>query len=203
MRVLIALEEFPSDQMKNLISLTLPLLPGTFYSHLTDELVELFQESYRQTSRGNHVKMLLTEPAAIDKRYTHGVEALTMRNLNELKDFYIRSNPINWFDPRMLETGCYFGIRSNSHLVSVAGVHIYSKRYRIGVIGNVATDPYYRGAGLATRVCAGLCRHLLTSVDTVGLNIDSTNQPALSCFRRLGFTTVGHYDEYLNTSKSS
>jgi ribosomal protein S18 acetylase RimI-like enzyme len=201
--VMIALESYPSDQMKKIIELTLPLLPPVIYAHLTDELVEVFQKSYQVTSRGRHNKMLLTEPSALDKIDTMGVEILTSRSLSELNEFYRRSNPHHWFDSRMVDTGCYFGSRSGSRLVSVAGVHVYSKQYHIGVLGNVATDPYFRGAGLATRVSAGLCRHLLNSVGDIGLNVESTNQPALSCYHRLGFTTVGHFEEYLLQSKSA
>jgi ribosomal protein S18 acetylase RimI-like enzyme len=201
--VLIALESYPSDPMKKIIELTLPLLPPVLYAHLTDELVDIFRATYEISSGKPHNKMLLTEPAALAKIETLGVEILSSRNLPELKEFYIRSNPLHWFDSRMIDTGCYFGSRSGARLVSVAGVHVYSSRYRIGVLGNVATDPYFRGAGLATRVSAGLCRHLLKTVDDIGLNVESTNQPALSCYHRLGFTTVGHFEEYFLQAKSS
>jgi len=82
-------------------------------------------------------------------------------------------------------------------LVSVAGVHVYSPRYRVGVVGNVTTHPAYRGKGLGTAVCARLCKELLQTVDHIGLNVKADNIPAIASYKRLGFEVVGEYEEAL------
>ncbi|MBO9384042.1 MAG: hypothetical protein J7479_17105, partial [Roseiflexus sp.] len=52
---------------------------------------------------------------------------LTSAVANELLAFCAHSYPGNWFDPRMLETGRYVGIRGeNSDLLSVASVTPWS-----------------------------------------------------------------------------
>src|SRR5438270_4245 len=89
-------------------------------------------------------------------------------DLDDLQSLYRISYPENWFDPRMLETGHYYGIRRDAKLVSVAGVHVYSPQYKIGVLGNVTTHPDYRGQRLGSAVCAKLCKVLLETVDHVG-----------------------------------
>src|SRR5438093_529591 len=81
----------------------------------------------------------------------------------------------NWFDPRMLETGHYYGIRQDGTLLSIAGVHVYSPRYRVAALGNITTRPAARGHGLATLVTAKLCQELLRSVDEIGLNVRADN----------------------------
>jgi predicted GNAT family acetyltransferase len=121
---------------------------------------------------------------------------LSRTDLAEVTEFYQRSYPGNWFDPRMLETGQYFGLREQGALVSVAGVHVYSPQYRVAALGNIATLPDCRGQGFARRVTAAVCRSLLSSVDYIGLNVKADNSPAIRCYQRLGFETVTSYGEF-------
>ncbi len=44
---------------------------------------------------------------------------------------------------------------------------------------------------------AHLGRQLLTRVDHVGLNVRADNQAAISSYRRLGFETIGRYEEWM------
>ena len=116
--------------------------------------------------------------------------------MHELEALYNVSYPGNWFDPRMLETGCYYGIRNGRSLVCVAGIHVYSPRYRVAVLGNVTTHPDFRGRGLGTAACAILCKELLREVDHVGLNVKADNSSAIACYERLGFERIATYEEY-------
>jgi hypothetical protein len=43
---------------------------------------------------------------------------LSALNQSELEDLYRLAYPGNWFEPRMLETGHYYGIRQNATLVA-------------------------------------------------------------------------------------
>lgn len=109
--------------------------------------------------------------------------------------FYERAYPGNWFDPRMLETEQFFGVREQGRLVAAGGVHVCSEIERVAALGNIACDPERRGRGLATRVTARLCRSLLSRVDHVGLNVLAENTPAIRCYARLGFVHAADYDE--------
>jgi hypothetical protein len=72
---------------------------------------------------------------------------LNKTDLPSLQALYMASYPKNWFDPRMLETGHYFGIKEGDAIVCVAGVHVYSPRYRVAALGNISTHPECSGAG--------------------------------------------------------
>jgi ribosomal protein S18 acetylase RimI-like enzyme len=81
-------------------------------------------------------------------------------------------------------------------LVSVAGVHVVSLHYRVAALGNITTRPALRGRGYARRVTAHLCQSLAQRVDHIGLNVKADNAAALACYRRLGFQTIGQYEEF-------
>jgi predicted GNAT family acetyltransferase len=122
--------------------------------------------------------------------------ALGLADLNEALAFYEQSYPGNWFDARMLETGRYYGLWDAGRLVSVAGVHVYSRRYRVAALGNIATDPAHRRKGYGTLVTAQLCRTLLGETDHIGLNVKADNEAAMRCYQRLGFEIVAPYGEF-------
>jgi predicted GNAT family acetyltransferase len=115
---------------------------------------------------------------------------------------YDESYPGNWFDPRMLQTGQYFGLRESRQLVSVAGVHVYSERYRVAAVGNVVTHPAHRNKGYGRAVTARLCQLLLETVDHIGLNVKADNDAAMACYRKLGFEIIAPYGEFTVEQKS-
>jgi predicted GNAT family acetyltransferase len=79
--------------------------------------------------------------------------------------------------------------------VSVAGIHIHSKRYKLAALGNIATHPDYRGQGLAKASCAKLCQELIRTVDHIGLNVKADNASAIGCYEKLGFKHIARYEE--------
>ena len=139
--------------------------------------------------------MALKRPQRLAASTPRG-ERLTPEHLSEVGQFYSEAYPGNWFEPRMLHSGQYFGIREEGKLVSVAGVHVYAPSQGVAGLGNIATHPDYRGRGLGTAVTARLCESLLESVETVGLNVVAHNQAAISCYEKLGFVPHAHYEEF-------
>src|SRR5207248_2709826 len=121
---------------------------------------------------------------------TSNVVPLSVSDVQEIEALYQVSYAENSFDPRMLETGYYYGMRHDNTLVCVAGVHVYSPKYRVAALGNVTTHPDFRGRGLATAVCAKLCQELLRTVDHIGLNVKADNVSAIACYKRLGFECI-------------
>lgn len=196
--VLLAISDH-REAMRRLLELLLPILPRRFYAHLSGDLANVFVRDYRMQSQGLHYKMALVDPSHLRFVDTSEVIALSTKDLHELQSLYHDSYPVNSFDPRMLETGHYYGIRRNDRLVAVAGVHVYSPRYKVGVLGNVTTHPDYRGQGLAKAVCAKLCVELLKTIDAVGLNVKADNASAIAAYRSLGFEMAGKYEEGLLT----
>lgn len=187
--------------MRVLLQSLLPILPRRFYAHVNGDLAKTFAPEYHFDSHGLHYKMALVDPSCLEMVNTSEVIPLTVAHTEELQSLYNASYPGNWFDARMLETGFYYGIRREDRLVSVAGIHVYSPRYKIGVLGNVTTHPAYRGQGMARATCAKLSQDLLKTVDTIGLNVKADNASAVATYRRLGFEVVGEFEEGLLTSR--
>jgi ribosomal protein S18 acetylase RimI-like enzyme len=194
--VLLALTEDP-PAMRELLRGILPLLPPRVYAHLSEGIVEVLAEQYRPEEHGAYDKMHLADPARLDAIDTAGAFQLTPADLDEAQGFYAAAYPGNWFDPRMLETGQYFGVRRGGMLGSVAGIHVYSPEYGVAALGNIATRPELRGQGLATVATAALCRSLQERVAHIGLNVNASNGAAIACYRRLGFARVASYHEYM------
>jgi ribosomal protein S18 acetylase RimI-like enzyme len=192
---LLAHLEQPVALMPPFLRSIMHLLPRRIYAHLSLELIPIFAEDYHVRQHGLHYKMALTQPACLSAFETSAVVPLSNADLDELTELYRVSYPGNWFDPRMLETGHYYGIRRGGRLVSVAGVHVYSKRYKVATLGNVTTHPDLRGQGLGTIVCARLCQELLKTVDHVGLNVNAGNAGAQASYAKLGFERIASYEE--------
>jgi ribosomal protein S18 acetylase RimI-like enzyme len=183
--------------LRELVQAILPLLPRRFYSHLSPGLAETLAATYHLEPHGRYLKMGLSNPSRLKEIDTSAVIRFTPADADELCQYYNSVYPGNWFDPRMLETGCYYGVRRDRAIASVAGIHVYSPHYRAAALGNIATHPAYRGQGLGKQVTARLCQELLQTVDHIGLNVRADNVPALAVYTRLGFTPVAEYDEYM------
>lgn len=193
---LLALSGEPLEPMRELLRGLLPIAPRRFYAHLSGDLAEVFSPDYRIQHHGMLRRMSLADPSRLKTVDTSMAVRLSPADTEELQDLYRVSYPGNWFDPRMLETGQYFGIRRDGRLVSVAGIHVYSPRYKTAALGNITTHPAFRGQGLARAVCARLCQSLLEHVTNIGLNVRTENQVAIACYQRLGFEPIATYGEY-------
>jgi predicted GNAT family acetyltransferase len=194
--ILLGITENPAA-MNTLVRAILRLLPRRIYAHLSSGVLEAMHEDYAVEDHGQHYKMGLVHPDHYKRVDTSAVIPLTSADADELTALYKISNPDAWFDSRLLETGCYYGIRISGRLVSVAGIHVYSPVYRAAALGNVVTHPDFRGRGFAKAACARLCQSLSKRIDTIGLNVLTTNAAALRCYDQLGFEPVGIYGEYM------
>ena len=190
-----------SDQttaLRDLLESIVHLQPSRFYAHLSPGLEHVFHKnSYRIEPHGKHYKMTLKERLDVNSVNCSEATCLSQVDHEDIVRLFNESYPDNWFDRKMLETGQYFGIRKEEKLVSIAGVHVYSEKYRVAALGNITTHPLYRKRGLGTIVTARLCQSLMKKTDLIGLNVKSDNQAAISCYEKLGFRIVGSYGEFL------
>ncbi|MBD3277643.1 MAG: GNAT family N-acetyltransferase [Candidatus Aegiribacteria sp.] len=185
------------ESMRDLAGSLVPLLPRRFHAHLSPGVERAFRKDFTVHSAGDFLKMALEDPAAVAGRDTSGTRVLGSDDREVLVEFYSRCYPGNYFDPRMLKTEKYFGIFLDGELVSAAGVHVYSKKYGVAALGNIATAPSHRGRGLGTRVTARACQSLLKDIKHVGLNVKADNRAAVVCYRKLGFEPVADYGEFM------
>lgn len=195
--VLVGTASGPIDDLLEALRLARPLLPARIYAHFSLGGETALTPPYRCESHGVHHKMALTAPQRLDEVDTRDAVRLQPPDLPALQALYAAAYPGNWFNPRMLETGCYWGIWEQDRLVSVAGVHVYSPRYGVAALGNIATLPERRGRGLGAAATAALCRDLLSHIPHIGLNVKADNAAAIACYRKLGFTPVGDYEEFM------
>jgi ribosomal protein S18 acetylase RimI-like enzyme len=194
--VLLAFAEDPLRTMELLVQELLPLLPPRIYAHLTPSLVDAVTDRYAPKSAGRHLKLGLARNDLLFE--AEDAVVLSPDDLADVQAFYAEAYPGTWFVPRMLESERYVGLREGDRLVCIAGVHVWSTKWHVAALGNVATLPSARGRGLATAACSQLCRLLLDDgIDTIGLNVRADNVPALTSYMRLGFEPVAQYDELL------
>lgn len=190
-----------TGEMRTLLSSLLPLLPTRMFLHLSQVLRPALASHYSFQSPSTHLKLVLRDVSALANINTDDVVRLTVADAGDILAFYDHSYPGHWFQARMLETRQYFGVRRQGQWVCAAGVHVYSPAQRVAALGNVVTHPDWRGQSLATQVCAALCQSLGETTDTLGLNVQQDNAPALACYKRLGFVPVGVYEELVATRK--
>lgn len=169
------------------------LLPVKFNAHLSSGLLDVFGAENLIHYYGLDYKMILTRKVT-DPNDAH-IRKLTIQDLPVMIDFYAVAYPNNWFDSRMIETEKYYGYFLNATLVGVAGIHVYSKEYKVAALGNVATHPDYRGQQIGYKLTSALCFDLQKSVDHIGLNVHSDNDYAIKCYKKIGFEVIGSYDE--------
>jgi len=85
----------------------------------------------------------------------------------------------------------YASVRENGRTVA-AGAMAFGHGW--ASVHGMRTDKAHRGRGLAGRVLAGLAQAALTAgFERVFLQVDAQNHPALSLYRRAGFTTHWQY----------
>lgn len=173
------------------------MLPRRFYAHLSPGVEAGLKKIFRLTFLGIYLKKGLFQTSAIKACQSPDIVKLTSNDLPEIRKFYQHCYPENRLDPRMLETGQYYGIRKDRDLVSVCGIHVYSPKYKVAALGNVATAPEYRKQGAGTKVIAKTCQSLFKNICHIGLNVKKDNHAAVSCYSRLGFKSVNTFNEYL------
>ncbi len=125
-----------------------------------------------------------------------GVERLVPTDAGELNRLY-RLGFGSWLPPQAIADGMYYGIRVNGRLVAAAGTHVIGRRAGIAVVGNVLTQPEFRGRGYAQATTAAVTARLLEFCDHVVLNVRSDNPPALNAYRRLGYAEHVRFEERL------
>jgi ribosomal protein S18 acetylase RimI-like enzyme len=125
-----------------------------------------------------------------------GVERLVPSDAGELNRLY-RLGFGSWLPPSAIADGVYYGFRVNGRLVAAAGTHVIGQRARIAVVGNVLTQPEFRGRGYAQATTSAVTARLLEFCDHVVLNVRSDNPPALNAYRRLGYAEHVRFEERL------
>lgn len=197
---LLAFCEQENKESKNLLVSIKSKLPEKFNAHLSPGLLNAFGKENIVEYYGFNYKMgLKKSPEKISDK---NIRQLNNKDLTIINELYAISYPKNWFDSRVLKTGKYLGYFINGMLIGIAGIHVYSEKYKVAALGNICTHPEYRGQKIAFKLTSVLCNDLMKTVDTIGLNVKSDNIAAIKCYEKIGFKIIGHYDEcYLKNNR--
>ncbi len=183
-----------TSDFPKLLQDTIQHLPDSFYCHYLTEYKDIFLEQYEEKPLSSHWKMKL-ESYKKSHSETDDVKRLSMSDYDAVFDLYETAYPDRYFDERLLATGKFFGIFDGDKIIAIAGVHVYSKQYKIAVLGSITTHPDYRGKGLATKVSSRIIEDLKNYVELITLNVQDDNLPAIRCYEKLGFVKHCEYEE--------
>jgi ribosomal protein S18 acetylase RimI-like enzyme len=191
------LENTDTDAAKELLSAQLRELPPKMYCHISKGLAGILEKKYRFTQHDDFIKMKLAGDILVDGciKYPEYTFRVNKNDSEQIAAFLKSVNPAAFFVHGMLETGKYFCIRKNNELLSMAGVHLYTKEYGVAAIGNVVTLESERGRGYARSVTASLCRDLWPDVRYIGLNVRANNAPAIKAYEKIGFVKNAENEE--------
>ena len=196
-----------TDRFGSLLEETIDMLPDKFFCHFHKQVGRIFRRKFEEKSLGLHFKMKL-DPERFKTYMTdhhlpekNNIIRLDTSHTDSLIEFYKTAYPDGYFDPRMLETGKFFGAFDHDNLAVVAGIHVYSNEFNVGVLGSVATEPKYRGKGLATTASARLTEELVAEGKLVALHVAADNHPAMACYKKIGFAIAHEYEEALYTRR--
>jgi ribosomal protein S18 acetylase RimI-like enzyme len=145
---------------------------------------------------GPQMVRMWVDRATFRPAFDPGVERLAPTEAGELNRLY-RLGFGSWLPPQAVAEGIYYGIRVQGRLVAAAGTHVIGRRARIAVVGNVLTQPEFRGRGYAQATTASVTAQLLEFCDHVVLNVRADNPPALNAYRRLGYAEHVRFEERL------
>ncbi len=186
LNVLILLEYV---QMKSLIH----QLPSEIYFHVHPQLLVELNSFGHISQISRHWKMYLPERKP---RYPKHCSYI-LNDSEEVNTFLGEAYPDSFFNPAMLETGLYRGLREGERLVAMGGVHVVSERFGVAALGNIAVHPDFRGRGLGRAIVEALLSSIPLKIKHIGLNVSDDNSSARRIYESLGFIYI---DPYLEVS---
>jgi predicted GNAT family acetyltransferase len=105
------------------------------------------------------------------------------------------------FSPYQLAQGVFYGIENRGRLIAAAGTHLVAPTYGVAAVGNVFTDPDYRGQGYATLCTSAVTKELLSQGTDVVLNVQEGNADAVHIYEKLGYRPYCRFIEALGVRK--
>jgi cyclic pyranopterin phosphate synthase len=183
------LSEGDPDDMEAILLGAFEHIPRRVYFQMPESHLPHLSSFFRISKECEILRMGLKKSDNPPCKRSEDVVVLSHRDTGDIMALY-QHYPDNFFEPSMLNTGMYFGIRIDSVLVSVAGIHQLSESKGIAAVGNIVTHPDYRGLGYAARCVSHLVAELLERVELIALNVASSNTPAIRCYESVGFQTI-------------
>lgn len=178
---------FGAGEPNELRGLFKELPPGRYWYTLRPTDFWLLQDRVDEFSRTPMWRMRLTEDSYAN--WTGDLTRLGIEDLESIDRLYAaHSDRPDAYSPDQVEHGVYYGIYSNETLRTVAGTHVVDRQQGVAAVGNVFTAPEHRHRGYGIKATAAVVEHLVElGIETIVLNVEMANQPAIEMYRNLGF----------------
>jgi len=182
-------------------------LPQFAYAAYFPEHEQPLARHYRTPAPTEMLRMVLERNAfdsiapALDN-YRRRAIVLRPRHAELLEELYTCA-PGFRYDPYQFSCGRYIGIITDGRLAAAAGTHFLSEDYSFAMVGNVVTRPDLRRRGFGRAVVLGLLHRLFSLVDTVCLNVSTTNEAAVNLYKSMGFSAHCVYREGASVRRGS
>jgi RimJ/RimL family protein N-acetyltransferase len=151
------------------------------------DMVAPIRNRYNISSERALIRMVLERSSFRPVEDKYKTTLLTPVHLNALKELY-RESPQEFFLDSMITEGVYYGIFEEDQLVAVAGTHILTEKYSIGVLGNIYTRADRRNLGYASSTTSAVTKRLLNlGIEAIVLNVLQENHSAIRVYERLGY----------------
>ena len=166
----------------------LSLHPGPRFTYLTTSSPDHEEVIRRSHTLADGLHMTRMSVTGVSFAAIQGsVRRLSGPDVRELNSLYALEGA-GYYSAAHIERGVYFGAYRDGRMVAAAGTHIVAPNVGVAVVGNVFTDPGYRGQRLATLVTSHVTDDLLNrGCSLVALTVDPTNTPAVRAYARLGY----------------
>jgi ribosomal protein S18 acetylase RimI-like enzyme len=163
-------------------------LPAKFYTKLDAEQRAVFRDYFEFEGAEPLTVMFLEQFRAEFPRAGVGIRLLQPADaVEEIRGLY-RDYPGNFFEPAHMAHNVYCGAWEGGALAAIAGTHAFAPPERVAVLGNVVTSARKRGRGLCRQTCSFLVEELLRrGCESIGLHVGEDNEPAIRCYRSIGF----------------
>lgn len=106
------------------------------------------------------------------------------------------------FRSSQVDQGIFYGLWQDEELVAVAGTHLVASTMGVAAVGNIYTDPGWRGRGYGSAVTSAVTADLVEQGFLVVLNVDRDNQVATRLYRKLGYQVHCFYVEGIGLKRS-
>lgn len=188
-----AMSRVAPDATLDLLATLTPEMPAGTWVTGPMGMYERIRTSWATRPVGPHWRMILDE--LDDVAGWEAARRLDPGDLVAVEDLYASDSGGAFFLPSMLDRNPFVGVWEGDQLVAAAGTHAASERHGVAAVGAVITRPSHRGRGLGKAVVAALCHRLIPDYETIGLNVETDNSPALRVYDTLGFRRVFQYEE--------
>ena len=195
---------FLHGDSESLTDLLAQVPPGEYQFSCLPSHIPMVKQHLDIANQTGMWRMSLSEEPHRQIRSPNRVRRLSVENLGDISNL-VGEHPDapDAFSPSQLDDGAFYGVFIDQRLVAMSGTHVCSNTHRLAAIGNVFTDPAFRGNGFAALTTQAVVRGLLAQgIETIVLNVARSNRAALKAYQRIGFQPYCKYFEgYAQTIK--